>query len=193
MIRSHGLHEVSLVTVHAVRGHTLEAAHLRTLVTSKARSSSMGAHEREARARMLRDSVLHQPVGLAVAARALAAHACLVWVFMAASAATHTVELHRSAVVVAAQALRAFVRSHQRIARLLRVVIDEVLANGGPVVAFMTQRAIGGERVVGHYRPAQLVPLLCRDAERRLALVDGTRQERKGRSQQQEREMSALL
>ena len=86
----------------------------------------------------------------------------LVEVLMAAGAATAGEHRHRTAVVVAAQALGLLVRAGEHDAGLGTVVEGEVVAQLGPAAGLVAQGAVAREGVVRHHRAATRLPLVRR-------------------------------
>src|SRR5690606_14155049 len=129
-----------------VGGH--EVAGERARVAAVAGHRGVRAGEREARARVRLALVDHLPGGLLVAARAVRSELGEVRVLVAAGAAARGDDLHRAAVVVAAQAQRIGVRPAQLDAGLLAVVEREARPQLLPLRAEVAQAAVGRERVV---------------------------------------------
>ncbi len=140
--------EIVAMTCDALRVRRQELPDLRAGVTSVTGHRRVRADEREARVVVTGELSRWTPGALVVALLAIRAEFAVVEVFVAADAALRLEDLDRAAVVVAADALRVFVRADERYTGLRFVVEREVVREHVPGFAFMAELAVGGEVVV---------------------------------------------
>jgi hypothetical protein len=102
----------------------------------------VGAEQRKPRAGVLRDQARRCPTALLMASFTIQPERGRMRVQMTSPAAAGGIELHRTAIVVAAQAGRPGVRALERITRNFLVVEGEVLAEDVPALRHVAQAAI---------------------------------------------------
>ncbi len=110
----------------------------------------VGSKERKARPRVFRDQSRRSPTGLLVTSFAIQPERGGVRVRVAPAASTRDVGLHRTAIIVAAQACCRSVRPLQRITGLFLMIEGEVLTKDVPALRDMAEAAIAGKGLVRH-------------------------------------------
>ena len=149
-------------------------------MASLTRRYRVGSKQREPRPGVFGDQSRRSPTGLLMAALAIQPERGRMRVRVAAPAAAGGIELHRTAIVVAAQAGSFGVCTLEAITGLFLVIEGEVLAEDVPALGHVAEAAIAGKRLVRHNRSPPATPSLPRGIQP--AIEQGPRRQRREES-----------